>query len=99
MSDNVLRRVSSLTVVNSLATPSLRLSGTTEGIMQRRFKLGKRGQITVYIADDIADDLMAFSEDQPIASASDICNAALRFYLKSTKGGVNGRLDPIHVAN
>ena len=62
--------------------------------MQRGFKLGKRGQITVYIADD----LMAFSEDQPIASASDICNAALRFYLKSAKAGVNGRLEPIHVA-
>lgn len=58
------------------------------------FKLGKRGQMTVYVAEDVSTPLLAFANEHPIASASDITNAALRWYLGDAQQGVDGRLTP-----
>lgn len=62
------------------------------------FKLGQRGQMTVYVETDNVAPLLDFAADHPIASASDITNAALRFYFLHAKDGVDGRLRPLNVS-
>lgn len=60
------------------------------------FKFGKRGQMTVYVAEDVQPEFLAFADNHPIASASDITNAALRVFLPLAREyGVNGRLMPL----
>lgn len=60
------------------------------------FKFGKRGQMTVYVAEDIQAPFLEFADNHPIASASDITNAALRVFLPlAAQYGVNGRLMPL----
>lgn len=60
------------------------------------FKLGKKNQVSVYIAEDVVDKLLRFSTTQPLASVSAIVNAALRMYLAAAEHGVDGRLVPIN---
>lgn len=63
------------------------------------FRLGQRGQMTVYVENDSIEPLLTFAADHPIASASDIANAALRFYLPYALKGVDGRLRPLHLTH
>lgn len=61
------------------------------------FNFGKRGQMTVYVAEDLREAFAHFASEHPIASASDITNAALRLYLPLASTGVDGRLMPFNV--
>ena len=60
------------------------------------FRFGKRGQMTVYVSEDLHEPFLEFANNHPIASASDITNAALRVFLPlAAQYGVNGRLMPL----
>jgi len=63
------------------------------------FTLGNRNQLTVYVSSDVEQSLLEFADAYPIASASDIVNASLRYYLPLALKGCDGRLRPLETPN